>query len=71
MAGAGAVPQFGDVLTGIRIFVFLMWPGLEITGVATGAVGLVAGIRPVHYLAVADVAVVTIQVAPVFTRKGG
>lgn len=71
VARAAAVPQFGDVVTGIRIFVLLVRSRLEIPGVAAGAVRLVAGIRPGHYLAVADVTVGAIQVAPVLTREGG
>jgi hypothetical protein len=41
MTGARAIAELTDAICGVRIFVFLMWSGFEITGMATRAIRLI------------------------------
>ena len=65
MTGAGAVTQLTDGVTRIRIFVFFVRAGLEISGMATGAIRLVSRGRPSDLIRVSAVTVGAIQSRPV------
>jgi len=68
VTGAGAVTQLANRVWCIRILVFLVWSGLEIAGMATGAVRLIRGERPGDGLGVAAVACGTGELAAMIAR---
>ena len=66
MAGPGAVPQLGYCVPEVRILVFLVRPGLEVTGVATRTVRLVGGKLPGNNLCIIGMTIDTGEVATMF-----
>ena len=71
VARARAVAQLARGVTDLRRVDLLVRVGLEISGMAARAVGLVGGLRPRRHLAVSLVASSAARIARVIARVGG
>ena len=61
MATPATVTKFTDGIGGIRIFVFFMRPGFEITGVTSGAIRFEGCVCPIDILIISRVTIDTIE----------
>ena len=68
MAGAGAVPEFGNGVGRIRIFVLFMFPWSVIVGMAPCAIGLQSGVRIIYNFTIGYMTIVAAHIATVVAR---